>query len=297
MSRFRIWGVTVAVVTTVSCALHQSARGEDALLVADGAKVQRLADGFAFTEGPACDKAGSLFFSDVRTSRTHCWSTDGKLTTFRTNTGGGNGQYFDRDGNLLCCEGDARRLTSVAPDGTVTALVDQYEGNRFNAPNDLWIDPAGGVYFTDPRYRRQARGELDRSYVFYLSPDHKTLTPVIDDMKMPNGIIGTADGKLLYVADYGGGKTYVYKIAGPGRLADRRLFAPEGSDGMTLDQRGNVYLTTDAVKVYNPAGELITTIAVPEQPSNVTFGGTDHKTLFVTARTGLYALPMNVRGQ
>lgn len=297
MSRSKTWIVATTVAVLVMGVFQQSARADDAGLVADGTKVERLADGFQFTEGPACDKAGDVYFSDVRASRTYCWSTDGKLTTFRENTGGGNGQFFDRDGNLVCCEGGAGRLTSVAPDGTVTVLTDKYDGKKLNSPNDLWIDPEGGVYFTDPRYGRDRRMELDGFYVFYLSPDHKTLTRVIDDMKVPNGVIGTADGKLLYVADPGAGKTYVYRVTGPGKITGRRQFAAQGSDGMTLDERGNVYLTSDAVNVYSPAGDEIATIAVPEQPSNLTFGGKDGKTLFITARTGFYAVPMNVRGQ
>ncbi len=297
MNRLVAQAHVVALTLIVVVLPQSSAHAEDAPLVADGAKVERLADGFAFTEGPACDAEGNVFFTDIPAAKIHRWSTDGELTTFRTDSGGANGLYFDRDGNLLCCEGAARQLTRVTPDGTVTVLADKYDGKRVNSPNDLWIDPEGGVYFTDPRYGRQGGKELDGFYVFYLSPDHETVTRVVDDMKVPNGIIGTADGERLYVADLGGGKTFVYEIAGPGKLTGRRLFADQGSDGMTLDQRGNVYLTTDAVNVYNPAGELIATIDVPEQPANVTFGGKDRKTLFITARTGFYAVPMNVRGQ
>ncbi len=295
----RLVAQALAVVSTlIAIALPQSpAHAEDAPLVADGAQVERLADGFAFTEGPACDAAGNIYFTDIPAAKILRWSKDGELTTFRTDSGGANGLYFDRDGSLVCCEGAARQLTRVAPDGTVTVLADKYDGKRVNSPNDLWIDPEGGIYFTDPRYGRQGGKALDGFYVFYLPPSGNKLTRVIDDMKVPNGIIGTADGERLYVADLGGGKTFVYEIAGPGKLTGGRLFAAEGSDGMTIDELGNVYLTTDAVKVYNPDGELIATIAVPEQPSNVTFGGPGRKTLFITARTGFYAVPMNVRGQ
>lgn len=266
-------------------------------LVADGGKVEKLADGFIFTEGPAVDADGNVFFTDIPNSRIHRWSTDGKLSTFRENTGRANGLFFDRDGNLLCCEGGARQLTSVTPDGKVTVLANDYDGKKLNSPNDLWIDPQGGIYFSDPRYGDMSDLEQDGFHVYYLSPDRKKLTRVVDDMVKPNGVLGTKDGKLLYVADAGDGKTYVYKILGSGQLGERKLIAPVGSDGMTLDEHGNLYLTRGAVRVYAPSGESLGTIEVPEGPANVVFGGKDRKTLFITARKGFYAIPMKVRGQ
>ena len=266
-------------------------------LLAPGAKVEKLADGFAFTEGPASDAKGNVYFSDVRNSRIHKWSLDGKLTTARENTGLANGLYFDRQGNLLACEGGNRRLTSISPDGKVTVLADAYQGKKLNSPNDLWIDPRGGVYFTDPRYGSQDGMEQDGFYVYYLPPGGKKLVRVLDDLVKPNGVIGTADGKLLYVADAGDNKTYVYKIQADGSLSDRKLIAPVGSDGMTLDERGNLYLTRGTVQVYDPQGKKIATIEVPEGPANVCFGGADRHTLFITARKGFYSVRMNVRGQ
>jgi len=266
-------------------------------LVADGGKVEKLADGFVFTEGPAVDADGNVFFTDIPNSRIHRWSTDGKLSTFRENTGRANGLFFDRDGNLLCCEGGARQLTSVSPDGKVTVLANDYDGKKLNSPNDLWIDPQGGIYFSDPRYGDMSDLEQDGFHVYYLSPDRKKLTRVVDDMVKPNGVLGTKDGKLLYVADAGDGKTYAYQILASGELGERKLIAPVGSDGMTLDEHGNLYLTRGAVRIYSPSGESLGTIEVPEGPANVVFGGKDRKTLFITARKGFYAIPMKVRGQ
>jgi len=266
-------------------------------LLAPGAKVEQLADGFSFTEGPARDAQGSIYFTDIPNGRIHKWSLDGKLSTFRENSGGANGLFFDRSGNLLACEGGNRRVTSIDPDGQVTVLADSYGGKKLNSPNDLWIDPKGGVYFSDPRYGSQDGLEQDGFHVYYLTPDRKQLLRVIDNLVKPNGVIGTADGKLLYVADAGDGKTYVYRIQQDGKLVDRKLIAPVGSDGMTLDEQGNLYLARNAVHVYSPDGKMLAEIDVPEAPSNVCFGGADRRTLFITARKGLYSIRMKVAGQ
>jgi len=266
-------------------------------LVAPGAKVELLAGGFTFTEGPACDAEGNVYFTDIPNERIHKWSVDGKLTTFRENSGKANGLYFDREGNLLACEGGNRRLTSISPGGKVTVLADSFQGKKLNSPNDLWVDPKGGVYFSDPRYGQEEGLEQDGFHVYYLPPNRTELVRVIGDLVKPNGVLGAADGKTLYVADAGGGKTYAYRIQPDGSLADRMLIAPVGADGMTLDERGNLYLARNVVHVYSPEGKAITTIEVPEPPANVCFGGKDRKTLFITARKGLYAVRMNVRGQ
>ncbi len=282
--------------TIVLLALASGVGAEDAL-VKPGAKVVKLAGGFKFTEGPACDAAGNVYFSDIPNSRIHRWSLDGNLTTFRENSGRANGLYFDKDGNLLACEGGNRQLTRISMKGKVEVLADSFDGKKLNSPNDLWIDPRGGVYFTDPRYGSQEGLEQGGFHVYYLPPDGGKLVRAIDDLKKPNGVIGTADGKLLYVADPGDSKTYVYKIRADGALSDRKQIAPEGSDGMTLDEQGNLYLTRGGVQVYSPAGKLIQSIETPERPANLTFGGKDRKTLFITARTGFYSLEMDVCGQ
>lgn len=283
------------VVLTVM--LTTIGRGTEKVSVtAPGAKVEKLAGDFNFTEGPAADAEGNIFFSDIPNNRIHKWSLDGKLSTFRENSGGANGLFIDKKGNVLACEGDRRRLVSIDPKGNVTVLADKYQDKLFNSPNDLWTDPNGGIYFTDPRYGRRDNMEQDGEHVYYLSPDRKKLIRVINDMVRPNGIIGTADGKLLYVADHGGNKTFVYTINKDGTLSNKKLFAPEGSDGMTIDNEGNIYLTTKVVAVYNPEGQKIETIEVPEVPANVCFGGKDKQTLFITARTSLYALRMRVKG-
>lgn len=276
------------VIAFVGCS------AEKLSVVAEGAKVEKLAGGFKFTEGPAADAEGNIFFTDIPNNRIHKWSLDGKLSTFREDSGAANGLFFDKDGNLLACEGGRGRLVSINSKGKVTVLADKYNNKKFNSLNDLWIDPKGGVYFTDPRYGRRDNMEQDGEHVYYLSPGRKRIVRVVDDMVRPNGVIGTADGKRLYVADHGGGMTFVYTINEDGMLSNKKLFSLEGSDGMTVDNEGNVYLTTDVVAVYNKNGERIETIEVPERPANVCFGGKDKRTLFITARTSLYSVRMRV---
>ena len=285
-----VWIVLLVTVLVAGC------NGGQLSVVAEGAKVEKLAGGFRFTEGPAADAKGNIFFTDIPNNRIHKWSLDGKLSTFRENSGGSNGLYFDKKGNLLACEGGGRRLVSITPKGEVTVLADKYQNKKFNSLNDLWPDRKGGIYFTDPRYGNRQGMEQDGEHVYYLAADRKKVIRVIDDMVRPNGIIGTPDGKLLYVTDHGGKKTFVYTINKDGTLSNKKLIANEGSDGMTIDNKGNIYLTTNAVLVYNKEGEKIETIEVPEGPANVTFGGRDKKTLFITARTSLYSVRMRVKG-
>ena len=270
---------------------------ENTRVVAAGAQVKKLAGDFAFTEGPAADAQGNVYFTDIPNNRILKWSIEADTpSTFLENSGGANGLYFDKAGNLLACQGGDRRIVSISPKGEVTVLAEKYEGRRFNSPNDLWIDPNGGVYFTDPRYGNRDGMEQDGEHVYYLTPDRKKVIRVISDMIRPNGVIGAPNGRRLYVADQGANKTYSYRINGDGTLSDKQLFAEQGSDGVTLDARGNLYLTSDAVTVYNRRGERIAEIKVPEGPANVTFGGKDNQTLFITARTSLYSIPMEIRG-
>jgi len=289
-----------ALIVLLSVTVATSYSAEKLSVVAPGAKLQKLAGGFKFTEGPAADAKGNVFFTDQPNNRIYKWSVDGKLSVFHENPGRANGLYFDKNGNLLACADLNNELWLIDMKGNVTVLVKDYRGKKLNGPNDLWIDPKGGVYFTDPFYKRPywERGpmEQDGQHVYYLAPDRKKLIRVADDLVTPNGIIGTPDGKLLYVADIKAKKTYVYTINDDGTLSNKKLFAEEGSDGMTIDNEGNVYLTTKDVSVYNRQGRNIERIEVAERPANVCFGGKDKNTLFITARTSLYSLRMRVKG-
>ena len=278
-----------------------SGRAADSPVVAPDARLEKLAGGFKFTEGPAADAEGNVYFTDQPNDSILKWSTDGKLSTFLKPCGRSNGLCFDAKGNLWACADAKNELWSINPKGEVTVVVKDYKGKLLNGPNDIWIRPDGGMYLTDPYYQRDywKRGpkEQDKEAVYYLAPDHKTLTRVADDLEQPNGIIGTPDGKTLYVADIKGNKTYAYDIAADGTLKGKRLFCELGSDGMTIDSEGNVYLTGKGVTVYDKSGKKVDRIDVPEPwTGNVCFGGKDRQTLFITASTGLYGLKMRVKG-
>ncbi len=282
-------------------AAGQPAAQENTGIVAPGAELIQLADGFSFTEGPAADAEGNVFFTDQPNNKILKWSVDGKLSVFNDSPGRANGLYFDKSGNLYACADLNNELWEIARSGKVTVLIKDYQGKKLNGPNDLWVDPKGGIYFTDPFYKRDywSRGpmEQDGQHVYYLTPDRGKLVRVVDDLQQPNGIIGTPDGRRLYIADIRGRKTYVYTINPDGTLGDKKLFADMGSDGMTMDSEENIYLTGKGVTVFNVKGEKIDYIEVPQKwTANVTFGGKDRSTLFITAMDSLYSIRTRVRG-
>jgi gluconolactonase len=299
--------------TTHSCALFillgwlalpapQPARAATAGgVVAPGARLRKLSGEFLFTEGPTADAAGNVFFTDQPNNRIMKWSVDGKLSTFMQPAGRANGMYFDPKGNLLACADEKTELWSIAPNGKVTVLVKDYQGKMLNGPNDVWAHPDGGIYFTDPFYSRpwwtHDKMPQDGQHVYYLSADHKQLRRVTQDLKQPNGIIGTSDGRTLFVADIGAGKTYRYDIQKDGSLANKTLFCNLGSDGMTMDADGDIFITGRGVFVFDQNGRQIDHINVAEAwTANVCFGGADRQTLFITASRGLYAIRLKVHG-
>lgn len=264
--------------------------------VVEGAEAEEVATGFIFTEGPARDAEGNLYFSDVVRAKIFKLTPEGELSTFLEKSGGTNGLYFDADGNLLGCQRGSKSIVSISPEGEITTVADSYDGKALNSTNDLWIDPEGGVYFTDPRYFGSDNKEQTAEAVYYITPDRANVIRVEAELTRPNGVVGTADGETLYVADHAGDKTYRYAIQEDGTLADKTLFVEQGSDGMTLDEQGNLYLTGEGVDIYTSEGEYLDHIEVPVQPTNVRFAGVDRKTLYITARTRVYAVPMTVRG-
>jgi gluconolactonase len=272
-------------------------------LIAGQAKPQLVSDQFSFTEGPAVDKQGNIFFTDQPNNKIWKYSTDGKLSVFLDKAGRSNGMYFDKKGNLITCADEKNELWSISPQGKVTVLLKDYQGSQFNGPNDLWMDGKEGIYFTDPYFQRSywERKNPDpgiKGEKLYYLPKGKKQPVVADaDLQKPNGIVGTPDGKYLYVADMGPKKIYRYEIAADGTLQNRQAFAEETSDGMTLDNQGNLYLTGNGVIVYNKEGKKIEHIAVPAKwTANVCFGGKNNDTLFITASESVFILPMLVKG-
>ncbi|WP_304390047.1 SMP-30/gluconolactonase/LRE family protein [Mariniflexile sp. AS56] len=288
------------MIVNISC---KAQKNQNTSIIADGAQLNLVADGFEFTEGPASDKEGNVYFTDQPNDRILKWNAlDNTVSVYMKPSGRSNGLYFDNQGNLLAAADEKNEIWRIDVDKKVSVLVTDFDGKKFNGPNDLWVDAKGGIYFTDPYYQRtwwkHKEPQQKSKRVYYLAPNTKTPTNVADDnFDQPNGIIGTPDGKTLYVADEAGKKTYSYTIEKNGKLSNRKLFANMGSDGMTIDHLGNVYLTGKGVTVFNKKGEQIEHIAVPENwTSNVTFGGSKLKILFITAMDSVYTLEMAVHG-
>ena len=295
--RASIASALVAFLTTASlCAA-------DSNIISPEAKLEKLAGGFEFTEGPTADKGGNVFFTDQPNDRIVKWSAaDGTVSDWMKPCGRSNGTYFDKHGNLIACADEKNELWSIAPNKKIAVLVKDFDAKLLNGPNDLWIRPDGGIYFTDPLYprpywKRDKKMQQDGQHVYFLAADRKNIKRVATDLKQPNGIIGTPDGKTLYVADIGANKTYAYNIQMDGSLTNKRLFCELGSDGMTLDNEGNVYLTGRGVTVFDKSGKQIEHIDVPEPwTANITFGGKDRDLLFITASKNVYGLKTRVKG-
>lgn len=271
-------------------------------IVAEGAELTLVAEEYKFTEGPATDKNGDVYFTDQPNDRIVKWSAaTNTVSDWMQPSGRSNGLYFDHDGNLLSCADEKNELWRIDMEKNTTVLISDFEEKLLGGPNDLWVDPDGGIYFTDPLYERPwwepTENRITERRVYYITPSIGEVKIVAGDFVMPNGIIGTADGKTLYIADIGDKKTYMYSVMEDGTLSNRTLFCELGSDGMTLDHQGNVYLTGDGVTVFDKTGKQIKHIEVPEKwTANVTFGGPNQNILFITAMDSVYTLEMAVNG-
>jgi gluconolactonase len=271
-------------------------------LVATNEELELLADGYIFTEGPISDKNGNVFFTDQPNNKIIRWDAEnGKTSVFSDDSGRSNGLYFDKKENLIACADMDNQLWQFDKKGKHKVIYED-KVNAHNGPNDLWIDAKNGIYFTDPLYvrnywERDSVSKRTGKHVYYLSPDRKKIIAVDENLVQPNGIIGTADGKKLYVADINDQKTYVYDIQPDGTLRNRQVFCEMGSDGMTIDNQGNVYLTGNGVSVFNKNGFPVAHIPIPEKwTANVCFGGKNNDLLFITAMDAVYGLKMNVKG-
>ena len=294
---------TIQFIIIIICSISIiSCKSQSVGLVADGAELNQISNKYSFTEGPASDKNGNVYFTDQPNDKIIKWNeADNTLSIFKEPAGRANGLYFDHNGNLLAAADDKNELWRINSNGIVDTLITNFEGKKLNGPNDIWVDIQGGIYFTDPYYQRpyweRTTAEIEEKNVYYISPDLKKITVAATDLVQPNGIIGTPDGKTLYVADIGDQKTYSYTIQNNGTLTNRTLFTDMGSDGMTIDNKGNIYLTGEGVTIFNPKGEKIHHIPINEEwTANVTFGGKNQNILFITAKGSVYTLKMNLHG-
>ncbi|HQU41638.1 MAG: gluconolactonase [Planctomycetia bacterium 21-64-5] len=268
-------------------------------------EITKVRGGFQFTEGPAADKKGTIYFSDIPANRVYRLEPDGKTSIFREPSNHTNGSMFNSRGELVSCEMDGQ-IVVVSPDGKqVRPLAPTYEGKRFNAPNDLVVDKSDGVYFTDPHFRAPEPIPQGVTAVYYVGGGGP-VKRLIDDLKAPNGVILSTDEKTLYVVPSMQEEVMAYPVESPGKLGKGKVFCrlqqPDGQqgrggDGLTIDTKGNLYIATGlGLQVVDRDGKHLGIIEVPEPPANVTFGGPEFKTLYITARTSLYRADMEATG-
>jgi gluconolactonase len=292
----------------MALAQDRPASGQDewSKLVPPDAKVEKLAGGMKFTEGPVWSSAdgGFLVFSDIPADELKKWSKKDGLSTFRKPSHKTNGNTRDGEGRLISCEHGSRTVTRTGADGKVETLAERYDGKRLNSPNDAAVRSDGTIWFTDPPYGLEGRpSEQPGNFVYRLDPKTKDLKVVVKDMKWPNGICFSPDEKRLYVANSDGRNALinVFDVKEDGTLGGGREFCRIDKgvpDGIRCDAAGRVWSSAgDGVHVFSTDGKLLGKIPVPESPANLCFGGEDGKTLFITARTSLYAVKTNVAGK
>ena len=275
-------------------------QAQESSIIAQNAVIEMAGSNFGFTEGPAVASDGRIFFTDQPNDRIYIWDENKGISLYKEGVRRSNGLYFNNKGQLIACADEKNQLIYFDKNKNIVELFQDFDGKYLNGPNDLWVNPKGGIYFSDPYYKRswwpKNHTEIQNIRgVYFLSPDKKVIR-VIEDFMSPNGLVGTADGKILYVSDIKAGKIWRYNILSDGKLSDKTFFAPHGSDGMTIDNKGNVYLTSDMIYVYNSKGNMVEKIEIPQRPSNVCFGGEKRNILFITARTGVYTLETKVKG-
>jgi len=283
--------------------LAQSAAGIPGV-VAPGVAVELVQEGFQFTEGPVGTPDGNLYFTDNRANKIHFLDASGKITVAHENTNNANGLALTREGDLLEVQGVGKRVNKRSRDGTVTTLTESFEGKPFMAPNDLFVDARGGIYFSDPGPRPVLPGR--KAFVYYLPVSAKEPILIDDQLGRPNGLILTADGKTLLVNDSLSETFYAYDVEPDGKVKNKRPFAklrdiPEGkesgADGMAIDRDGRVYVASvPGVQIFDAAGQYLGTVPAPRHTSNVAFAGPDRKTLYITAREGLYRVKTLAQG-
>ena len=273
-------------------------------------KLEKIATGFMFTEGPVWDASqGCLFFSDIPANKIRKWTKAKGAELIREPSGKSNGLTIDKQGRLIACEHANRRVSRTEKDGIIVTIADKYNGKKLNSPNDVIVKSDGSIYFTDPPYGLTAEfgklGEQEQPFqgVYRLSADGKTLTLLIDDFDKPNGLAFSPDESLLYIDDTARVHIRVFDVQPDGTITNGRIFADldsdaEGSvDGMKIDSEGNAYVTgPGGVSILDPAGKKLGIIEMPEVSANVAWGEDDWKTLFITASSSVYKIKLNIPG-
>ncbi len=300
------WSLILILSLLQTAAAPQPARPLEGIpgVVSKGEIVQLVKEGFAFTEGPVPTADGGIYFSDLLTSdRIHRLAPNGEITVLREQANSAGGLALNRAGELFAVETNAKRVTRFT-DGKLTVVTEGTSEKPLLAPNDLILDSKGGVYFTDPGPRPVVAGRI--VYVYYLAPGARQPVILDDKIARPNGITLTTDGKTLLVDDTVGEAIFAYDVQPDGTVKNRRPFAKlhdipsgqnSGGDGMALDRNNRLYVASlTGVQIFDKTGQYLGTIPVPRQPSNVAFSGPDKKTLFITAREGLYKLRMLAQG-
>jgi len=271
-------------------------------VVAAGAVVELVKEGFQFTEGPVATSDESVYFTDIPANRIYRLSATGAIEVFREKTAAANGLALDPAGNLVAVEGDGKRVIRMDRSGNVTPVAATAAGGRpFLRPNDLIVDRRGGIYVSDPGPRENTA----KAFVYYVRPDGQVIL-VSDEIARPNGLTLTLDGKVLLVDDTRGDTIFAFDVQPDGSAVNKRPFGrlrgmptgqPSVADGMALDSEGRVYVTTvTGIQVLAANGDYLGTIPVPRQPSNLAFGGAERRTLYITAREGVYRLRMLSQG-
>ncbi len=268
-----------------------------------GAKVEQLATGMQFVEGPVWlpSKGGMLVFSDIPANQLKKWDRKDGLGVFREPSNNINGNTLDGEGRLVSAEHGGRRVSRTEKDGSVKSLVDSFEGKKLSSPNDVVVKGDGTIWFTDPDYGLAGRPkETAGNYVYRFDPKSNTLSAVVKDFDKPNGLCFSPDEKKLYVADSGKPRHIrVFPVNGDGTVGAGAVFAAidkGGPDGIRCDEGGRVWSSSgDGAQVFGEDGKLIVRILLPESAANLAFGGAEGKTLFLTARKSLYAVETLVR--
>lgn len=262
-------------------------------------KVEVIADGFTGAEGPVWSRDGYLLFSDYEADRIHKYVPGQSVTTYREHSNGANGNTFDRQGRLYTCEYKSRRVTRTGRDGSVEVIAERWEGKRLNAPNDIIVRRDGSVYFTDPLFTPLDRRELDFYGVFRISPAG-VMELLTSQKTRPNGIALSPDEKLLYVANSDEHNVRAYDLDPAGKISNERIVVselPGGPDGIKVDVRGNLYITSRGIRIYSPTGTHLGSIDLPGGTArNCAFGDKDLKTLYITGRSALLRVRMPVKG-